>query len=81
MFKKLFKSLNNMKTVKGIGLIVVGAAVSQVPIINTASPWIIKLGFLYASAGAVAKGVKKVQGKDAFEKEKAVINKLKPKQK
>jgi len=46
------------KTLIGIALIVGGSACSLVPALAAASPWIIKLGYITASAGLIAKAVR-----------------------
>lgn len=72
MFKKLF----SLKTITGGILVLGGAALSAVPIVNAASPYIMKGGMVWLTAGALDKGRKVLQKKDAFDKEKKLIKKV-----
>ena len=80
MFKRFFKAAS--KSLLGIGVILAGAGVNYVPAIGSiASPYIIKAGVGLLAVGLADKGRKKIQGKPVFDKEKAMLNKLKLKKK
>jgi len=68
------------KTLTGIGVIIFGACFNFVPAVGpVAAPLIMKAGVGIATVGGADKIYKRFKGKDAFEKEKTIINKMKKK--
>ena len=73
------------KTLTGLGVILLGGAVSLIPGVGpVASPWICKVGSAIAVAGGLAKGARVVKEKSVkpetlFKNEISVVNSLKKK--
>ena len=65
--------MNLPKTLIGIGLVLLGAAASAVPIIQSASPILMKTGAGVIVIGVTAKAVRKKKGGDPFAHEKALL--------
>lgn len=66
------------KTLFGVVLILGGAAISTVPVIQAAGPWLMKLGFAAASVGLLDKGRRAMKKQDPLEHEKQLLQKNKP---
>lgn len=79
MFKKLFKKVS--KSLGGLGILGLGAAVNYVPVIGQlASPYIMTIGAGMLAIGVGHKAAKKIQGKPVFAKEKALFSKKEKKE-
>lgn len=68
------------KTITGITITAVGSLMGSVPVLQAASPWVIKAGAAIITAGGTAKAKRLVtKGEDPLKNEKIVINKFKEK--
>lgn len=65
------------KLLTGILVTLFGAAITAVPVIAPAGPFIMKAGAGLMLYGGVAKTIRKAKGGDAMEHEKELINNLK----
>lgn len=66
------------KTITGIGVVLLGAAVHFIPAVGQiASPYIMSAGAGMIGIGGLDKTIRAIKGKDPMENEKAVVNKLK----
>jgi hypothetical protein len=67
-------------TLTGLGITLLGAALSVVPVLNIASPLLMKTGGTIIIAGTIKRAVRVKKGGEVLNNtEKAIINKFKPK--
>lgn len=79
MFKAIFKRVS--KSLGGLGILGLGAAVNYVPGIGQmASPYIMGLGASMLAVGVGHKAVKGAKGEPIFAKEKAMFSKKEKKE-
>lgn len=73
-FLNFFK---NNKTIKGIGLLLLGVGANAIPGGQAISPYLFAAGSAYLAPGIGHKIIKAAKGNDPFAGEKEIVNKIK----